>query len=77
MHITSSSTTHSWVHSKGYHSNLPTHTLLFPKLSKQYKDLATWVRISQLLTYLNLVHREEQDHLWKKCEASHACRIVP
>jgi hypothetical protein len=63
MHSTSSSTTHSWVHSKGYHHNLPAHMLLFPKLREQYTDLTTLVRISQLLTHLDIVHREEQDHL--------------
>jgi hypothetical protein len=69
MHSTSSSTTHSWVYSKGYHRNLPTRMLLFPKLGEQYKDLATWVRISQLLTNLDPLHREEQDPLLRKCEA--------
>jgi hypothetical protein len=69
MHSTSSSTTHSWVHSKGYHHNRPAHMLLFPKLDKQYKDLTTLVRISQLLTHLDPVHREEQDHLQRKREA--------
>jgi hypothetical protein len=69
MHSTSSSTTHSWVHSKGYHHNQPTHTLLFPKLGEQYKDHATWVQISQLLTNPDHVNREEQDHLLRKREA--------
>jgi hypothetical protein len=69
MHSTSSSKTHSWVHSKGYRRNLPAHMLLFSKLGEQYKDLSTLVRISQLLTHLDLVHREEQDHLHIKHEA--------
>jgi hypothetical protein len=69
MHSTFSSTTHSWVHSKGYHCNQPAHTLRFPKLSEQYKDLATLVRIFQLLRHLDPVHREEQDQLQGKHEA--------
>jgi hypothetical protein len=69
MHNTSSSITHSWVHSKGYHRNRPAHMLLFPKLGEQYKGLTTLVQISQLLTHLDLVHREEQDNLQRKHEA--------
>ena len=69
MHSTSSSTTHSWVHSKGYHRNQPAHMLLFPKLGEQYKDLATLVQISQLLTRLDPIHIEEQDLLQRKREA--------
>jgi hypothetical protein len=59
MHSISSSTTHFWVHSKGYHRNRPAHMLLFPKPDEQSKDLATLVRISQLLRHLDPVHREE------------------
>jgi hypothetical protein len=69
MHNTSSSTTHSWVHSKGYHRNQPAHTLLYPKLGEQYKDLTTLARTSQLLRHLDPVHKEEQDHLQRKHEA--------
>jgi hypothetical protein len=66
MHNTYSSTTHSWVHLKGYHRNRPAHMLLFQKLGEQYKDLATLVQTSQLLRHLDPVHREEQDHLQRK-----------
>jgi hypothetical protein len=69
MHSTSSSTTHSWVHSKVYHRNQPAHTLLFPKLGEQCKDHATLVQISQLLRHLYHVHTEEKDHLQRKREA--------
>jgi hypothetical protein len=69
MHSTSSSTTHFWVHSNGYHLNILTRNLLFPKLVLRYKDLATWFRIFQPLADLDLVHRGEPNPLRRKREA--------
>jgi hypothetical protein len=68
MHNTSSSTTHSWVHSKVYHHNQPARMLIFLKLGKQCKDHATLVRISQLPRHLDPIYIEEQDHLQRKRE---------